>query len=506
LAQNFGGFEIISKYWKLSRRILSERGGTEQRVCCSDPKQQPPHLMKLSPILTAIIGLLSAAISPCQAQNRNTVPLFTVPLGAGSGELCASGDYAYVARGMSGVEVVKINGPGSPAKVGTIRPYPGSANICISDVQIVGSTLYVGNDVPNGSPTPHTGLFMFDLTTDPINPLPVGTISWGEFAMSYVGASAHAICINQAAGRTYAYIASSISNVGVVFDVTNPAAPEYKANLMPQLSSGLVPGTVHDIAVKNGKSVTTYSTGGFTIHDVSNIAASGIDWQTETLINTTVRLNTTKYANALTYHAAFSDDGNTLITVDGRYYIGCRTWNLASITSPNVPMIHSAQYTSATTAFMHNVHVDGKYIYLSNFMDGCRILELQPGGLLADMGRYDTTPTTAGGGSSGVWGVFVAGDKVLLGDTVQGLVAIDFRDTIAVPQADWKHGTRTLTVQCSSTAAPSVNLSVAGFGPMTWNSNTGKYQLVLGGVNVNPGTITVTSSIGGSQTASVRRR
>jgi hypothetical protein len=434
------------------------------------------------------------------------VPLFTVPLGTEVTELCASGDYAYVARGTAGVEVVKISGTGAPAKVGTIRPYLGSANICITDVQVLGNTLYVGNEVPNGSPTPHTGLFMFDLSTDPINPLPVGTISWGEFALSYVGASAHAICINEAAGRRYAYIASSISNVAEVFDVTNPAAPEFKAHLMPLLSSGIVPGTVHDVAVKNGKSVTTYSTGGFTIHDVSNIANSGIDWQTETLVNTTVRLNTTKYTNALTYHAAFSDDGNTLITVDGHYYIGCRTWNLASITSPNVPMVHAAQYTSATTAFMHNVHVDGKYIYLSNFMDGCRILELQPGGLLTDMGRYDTTPTTAGSSSQGVWGVFVAGDKVLLGDTMLGLVAIDFRDTIAIPQADWKQSTKTLTIQCSSTAAPSVDLSVAGFGPMTWNSNTGKYQLVLGGVLTNPNNITVTSSIGGSQTSTVRRR
>ncbi len=457
-------------------------------------------------LLPLLIGLCATSLTPCVAQNRNTVPLFTVPLGAEVTELCASGDYAYVARGSAGVAVVKISGPGSPAQVGTIRPYPGSANICISDVQVLGNILYIGNEVPNGSPTPHTGLFMFDLSTDPINPPPVGTISWGEFAMSYVGASAHAICVNQAAGRTYAYIASSISNVAEVFDVTNPAAPEFKADLMPQLSSGIVPGTVHDVAVKNGKSVTTYATGGFTIHDVSDIANSGINWQTETLVNTTVRLNTTKYTNALTYHAAFSDDGNTVITVDGRYYNGCRTWNLASITTPNVPLVHTALYTSATTAFMHNIHVDGKYIYLSNFMDGCRILELQPTGDLTDMGRYDTTPTTAGTSSQGVWGVFVAGDKVLLGDTMLGLVAIDFRDTIVIPQADWKQSTRTLTVQCSSTAAPSVDLSIAGFGPMTWNSNTGKYQLVLSGVNSNPNNITVTSSIGGSQTSTVRRR
>jgi hypothetical protein len=123
------------------------------------------------------------------------------------------------------------------------------------------------------------------------------------------------------------------------------------------------------------------------------------------------------------------------------------THSLPAHKTTMLPMIRSAQYSSATTAFMFNFHVEGKCNYLSNFMDGCRVLDLHPGGLISDRGRYDTRPTTAGGCSSGVWGVFIAGNKVLLGDAVEGLVAIDFRDIIAVPQADWKHSARTLTVQ-----------------------------------------------------------
>jgi len=56
--------------------------------------------------------------------------------------------------------------------------------------------------------------------------------------------------------------------------------------------------------------------------------------------------------------------------------------------------------------------VDGKYVYLSNFMDGCRIVELLPGGQFREMGRYDTTPTVGGSSQTGVWGVFVAGQQV----------------------------------------------------------------------------------------------
>jgi hypothetical protein len=83
---------------------------------------------------------------------------------------------------------------------------------------------------------------------------------------------------------------------------------------------------------------------------------------------------------------------------------------------------------------------------------------------------------------------------------------VDFKDTISVPLAEWKQSTRTLTVQCTSTAAPAVGLSVNGYGPMNWNVNTGRYELVLGQVNSNPLSVTVLSDIGGQQVSPVRRR
>ena len=317
----------------------------------------------------------------------------------------------------------------------------------------------------------------------------------------------HNFCVDVIAGRSYAYLASAISNEVVVFDVTNPALPEFKDQLRtPPASPGFSRGSVHDVAVKNGKCVSTWAIGGFVIHDVSNIAGSYLDLQAGEFVSAVSLINYTTYPNALVYHAAFSKDGNTLLTVDGRYYNGCRSWDLSSITTPMVPLVQTGSFTSGTTAFMHNIHVAGKYVYLSNFMDGCRIVELRPGGLLREMGRYDTTPTVGGAGSSGVWGVFVAGQKVRLGDTALGLVAVDFKDTISVPLAEWKQSTRTLTLQSTSTAAPPVGLSVAGFGPMTWNVNTGRYQLVLGQVYSNPVSVTVLSDIGGRQVASVRRR
>ena len=462
--------------------------------------------MKLRQHLLTALAACALSLLPASAQNRNTTQLFNVPIAAGTGEVCALGDYAYVAHGTAGIEVVKISGAGSPALVGTIRPYPGQANIDITDIEVRGTMLYVGNDVPNGGPTPHTGFFMYDLSTSPVNPALTGTLTWGAGALHHLAASTHNFCIDVAAGRTYAYIASAISNTLAVFDVTNPALPEFKDEFYPPLSSGIVPGTVHDVTVRNGICASAWSTGGFAIHDVSNIASSGIDWQLEEIISTTTLLNYTRAANCLTYHLALSEDGNFLITADGRAYIGCRTWDLRTITAPNVPLAYTAQYTSSAGSIPHNLQVEGQYAYVAHLLDGLRVLEVLPSGQFRDMALFDTRPTSAGTSYAGAWGVFVAGEKVLVSDTAQGLYAVDFRDTITVVLAEWKNSTRTLTVEATSTAAPSVAINVTGFGTMTYSSTTGKYRLVTTGVNSNPGTVTLNSDIGGSRASSVRRR
>jgi hypothetical protein len=72
--------------------------------------------------------------------------------------------------------------------------------------------------------------------------------------------------------------------------------------------------------------------------------------------------------------------------------------------------------------------------------------------------------------------------------------------------AEWRKGNKTLTIEATSTAAPAVALSAAGFGTLTWNANTGKYRLVVTGVQSWPSTITLSSNIGGLQTAAVRKR
>ncbi len=205
-------------------------------------------------------------------------------------------------------------------------------------------------------------------------------------------------------------------------------------------------------------------------------------------------------------HLAFNDAGTHVITTDWQTYIGLRTWNLASIVSPTTPMVPQAQYTSGSGTRMHNIRVLGKYAYVSHFMDGLRIVDISNPASLLSVGWFDTRPTTGGTSVWGGWGVWPTSTNVYLTDSDNGLYVLDFVDTITPFQADWKNGNNTLTVQASSTGAPSVELSVAGFGPLTYSSTTGKYSAVFTGVTVNPGSIVIQSDIGGRRIATVRRR
>jgi len=77
-------------------------------------------------------------------------------------------------------------------------------------------------------------------------------------------------------------------------------------------------------------------------------------------------------------------------------------------------------------------------------------------------------------------------------------------DTVTITQATWKKKKRgQLIVEANSDQEPDVTLTVVGFDVMIWNPDTGKYTYTSPARTPNPGSVTVTSSGGGSDTAPV---
>ena len=78
-------------------------------------------------------------------------------------------------------------------------------------------------------------------------------------------------------------------------------------------------------------------------------------------------------------------------------------------------------------------------------------------------------------------------------------------NSITITRADWQRRNDRLVIEATSSAAPSTSLTVAGYGVMTYNVSLGRYTLTVNGVTSNPGSVTVTSDIGGTRTSTVRR-
>ena len=70
-------------------------------------------------------------------------------------------------------------------------------------------------------------------------------------------------------------------------------------------------------------------------------------------------------------------------------------------------------------------------------------------------------------------------------------------DDITILSATWSSKLKRLTVEATSSAQPTAKLTVTGYGPMTFKSKTKTYLLQATAVT-NPGTVTVTSNLGGS--------
>jgi hypothetical protein len=436
-------------------------------------------------ILTLVLLLASVCTNYGQTNTRLIAQQL---LGSDTADLWVQGNYAYVARGAQGMTIIDVSNPAAPQVRGTFAPL----GCHIHDVEVVGNLAYLANYVPNNSGTPIVGLYIADVS-DPNNPVEAGRIEWGAGAWYHLAGSSHSVHIESRGAQRIAYVCSLISSQLEVFDVTVPNAAVYLSTIYDpiQYSYNSQP---HEAKVYGNYLVTTWVAGGFTIDDVSVPTAP-------------VRLIHQYTAGDWIYDSALNSAGTHLLVSHAPTGTSTvRIYSLAGLTNPVPTIALTGTFVSPSTALLHNIAVSGKYAYVSAFTDGVRVLDIGNPAAPVQIGWFDTNPTTAAKSATGAYGISVAGNNVFASHTNGGLYVLDFVDTITITKAEWKNSNKTLTVEATSSAAPSSTLTVAGFGTMTYSTTLGKYTLVKPNVTSNPNNITVTSSIGGTAASTVRRR
>lgn len=178
---------------------------------------------------------------------RGTITRFTptaisaLPIPGFANSVDVIGDFAYVAAGATGLQIVNVSNRAQPAIVAS-RALPGNAN----DVVVVNQRAYVAAGA--------AGLQIVDVS-NPLAPVVVGSIATGNVAWDVV------------VKGTRAYVASGTAGLKVV-DVSNPSTP---VQLGALALSGTTKGVEVDVA--RNIAVVARGTAGMTVVDVQNPAA-----------------------------------------------------------------------------------------------------------------------------------------------------------------------------------------------------------------------------------------
>lgn len=441
------------------------------------------------------VGVLGALVAPL-AFTAVLPPTYNVELVASlpgaATSVVADGNYAYVARGAAGFDVVDRTNPSSPVVVANVLPGDGAA-VYIRDVAVHAGHLYVANwdDVENGATGKFTGVYVYDVST-PSSPVEVSRIDWGTRAFYHQAAMVYDLALAEVGGTPYLFCVSEITSDVEIFDVSDPSLPVWATAVVRPSTVG---GIGEDVAVVGETAYVAWLQGGVTSHDLADLGAIAAN----NAVATT--WGDVQYPTLLMQHkGAMGDIRGIAVTPDEQLMAvtddyGNGKLRLYDLSTPAVP-VALGTFDAGTLASPFDVRFSGSRVFASWGADGLRVFDVSSPSSPAEIARYD---------SSNARRSAVAGGQVLFADASEGTKALLFRDQVAVVSATWSKKYKRLTVKATSTAGavvPPAVLTVVGRGTMTYSTTTEEFTFTQG-VNSKPASVTVSSTWGGSATLTV---
>ncbi len=238
-------------------------------------------------------------------------------------------NYLYIASQTSGLQIVDVTDPSSPALVGS-NDTPQSAQ----DVVVAGNYAYLADGAG--------ALMIFDVT-NPNTPSLIGNIIISGYPLSlFIEGS-------------FAYLPATYSGLNII-DISDPSNPQIEGNL------AISGGDLIDIYVKDNYAYIAKLDSGFQIIDVTDPA------------------NPTSIGNFNTYCRALYPFGNYLLIGSRRAMV---IYDIANPVNPleigAYPIYHPIDC----------IYVSGDYAYLAKTLDGFQILNMSDPANPILIGIYD---------------------------------------------------------------------------------------------------------------------
>lgn len=153
--------------------------------------------------VTANVGATDVSVNVVVTE-FDPIALSSVSIPGYANNVAVQGDYAYIAAGASGLQVVDVSDRASPAVVSGLDT-PGTA----IDIRLMGNLAFIADGA--------SGLRIIDIT-DPLAPISMGTVDTDGIAEDLM------------VQGSYVYIADG-NNGLVIVDATVPAAPQIVGNV-----------------------------------------------------------------------------------------------------------------------------------------------------------------------------------------------------------------------------------------------------------------------------------
>jgi hypothetical protein len=319
-------------------------------------------------------------------------------------DVAISGDYAYVADGSSGLQVIDITNPASPTLAGSYDT-PGYAR----GVAVSGDYAYVADDL--------SGLQVIDIT-NPAIPTLAGSCDTPGYALGV------------AISGDYAYVADFTSGLQVI-DISDPTTPTLEGSCD-------TPGDAFGVGISGDYVYVADFTSGLQAIDISDPTTPALEGSCDTpgnalgvtisgdyayVADETLGLKVIDISDPTTPTLASSYDtpGNALgVTISGDYaYVADYGVGLQVIDISN-PASPTLEGSCDTPGDARGVAISGDYAYVADGGSGLQVIDRS----------NPASPTPAGTCDTPGWarGVAVSGDYAYVADGGSGLQVIDISD------------------------------------------------------------------------------
>lgn len=263
------------------------------------------------------------------------------------------------------------------------------------------------------------GIQILDIS-DPINPI--------ELAKYTDNVSAYGVHNTYIHGH-YAYLINNSGNIHIL-DISNPSNPISISTWAIPVSEQVEEKWIipHDLSVAHNRIYIAYAEAGLRVLDISNPAKP-------------TQIAVYNYDHGWTHSAEPSDDGNLVFITDEQPGGIMRIIDISNLSAPKQIGTYQSSnriVSRGNPLSIHNVQVKGTLVYVGNYQDGFRVVDVSNPTQPTEVGAYLLSETYLNKLYNGAWSAFPYKGMVYVSDLEHGLFILQYQNPVS-PVADFDH-------------------------------------------------------------------